>query len=154
MGDLSLVLGVSNFTGQRTPLTEGTLSQLGLSFETSLDDKMAAIPVLPVTEMGTLRTGQRVVGFRGNGAIDQLASVASLQHLHAILGDPFIVHVYSATRVAATTMDAPLAGLTIVQMVELCDPVPPNTFMTRGTLDYNLYAVSGGRITGVKRAEL
>lgn len=154
MGELSLLLGVRDISGQATPLAEGTLSQLGLSFETSLDPMIAAIPALPVIDMGMLRSGRPLMGFRGNGAIDQLASVGSLKRLHAMLGDPFVVHIYSDSRVSATTADIPRAGVTIVQMVELCDPVPPNTFMTRGTLDYDLYTVSGGAITGVSRAEL
>jgi hypothetical protein len=149
LGDLSLCLGVRDENGQQTPLDEATLSQLELPFEKSLDGMIATIPILPIVDMGKLRTGQPVLGFRGNGAIDQLASARSLERLHATLGDPYILHAYSHVRVAATTADVPRTSSTLFELIELCDPRRPHVIMTRGTPDYEVYTVTGGRISGV-----
>lgn len=151
VGDLFLFLGVRDENGQQTPLDDATLNELGLPFEASFDAMLAKVPVMPVIEMGRLKGGQPVVGFRGNGAIDQLASPESLGRLHATLGDSFLMHAYSHVRVAATKSDMPRTVEALFDLIELCDPKPPGVIMTRGTPDFEVYTVEGGKVTGTTR---
>jgi len=146
--DLHLFIGVRDDNGSETPLDADALSALGLSLEASLDNMVGQIGELPVIDMGSV-SGQPVVGFRGKGAIDQLASSSSLARLHARLGDPFVVHVYSQVRVAATTSAAPRTAEMLYELIELCDPRQPNVILTRGTPDYRLYIVQGANVSGV-----
>lgn len=151
---LFLALGVRDPNGQQTPLPEATLGALGLPFEASLDRMIASIPLLPVLDMGRLSPSQPVMGFRGQGAIDQLASASSLGRLHGALGDPFVVYPYSHVRVAATTGGVPLTAAMLFELIELCDPRQPGVILTRGTPELDLYVVSGGRITGATSVQV
>jgi hypothetical protein len=143
-----LCLGVRDANGQQTPLASETLSALGISFEKTLDEMIARIPSLPVIDMGRLSTGDLVVGFRGTGAIDQLASTASLRRLHETLGDPYVLHVHSHGPVAATIHSVPKTVPILSELIELADPRPPNVIMTRGTPDFVMYKVSAGKLAG------
>ena len=142
--DLWLCLGVRDDDGDIMLLTTAQLQELELPFEASLEKMIAQIPALPLVGLGELSTGEPVVGFRGNGALDQLARADSMMRLHERLGNPCMMHVYRPEFVSATVADVAWKRETILEMVALFNK--PRGSVPMNAPEYTFYSVMGGRV--------